>query len=237
MSAAIPAQVTTYTCRSFALPADKPYHIVSAKAYVDPNTAKYVHHYIAYLCKYEQGNANNYAYKYMSGAGQCGSPIGSSTSGCSMVFYVWAGGVGELRLPEVAGFPVGPETNHVVLEVHYNNPDLDVGKIDNSGIDIVYTPTLRQHEAATLVLGDPLVRLGSIPALTAAHHVETTCPSECTNLWPHDINVIGSFLHMHMAGKSMWTSQWRAGSRVGTYTNRYITQSLKKTPCFFKNPH
>lgn len=211
----IPAVETTYNCKSFALPTDRPYHAVSVQAVINPSSAAYVHHFIAYLCKYAD-TTGNYPKAYQNTAGTCSSPIGVSTSGCSMVLYVWASGVQELRLPAAAGYPINPNTNYLVLEVHYNNPSATTGIVDSSGVQIVYTPTLRTYEAATLVLGDPLVQFPALAANTANQHLEAGCPSTCTNGWPHDITVIGSFLHMHMHGKRMWTSQWRGGNRVQT---------------------
>jgi hypothetical protein len=215
----IPAQQTTYACKSFELPNDVDYHIVSIESTVSAASAEYVHHFLAYLCTYEFNNSMNYAYTYQN-ASQCPSPIGSPVAGCSMVLYTWASGVGELRLPAAAGFRVSGSTNYILLEVHYNNPSLRSGVRDSSGIKVIYTPTLREHDAATLVLGDPLVQFPPINPGQEADHREASCPSECTSSWPHDINVFGSLLHMHMHGRSMWTTQWRNGSRIGSYSNR-----------------
>lgn len=88
----IPQQETTYACRAFALPSDKPYHAIAIDAVIDTDTAAYVHHFLVYLCKYEN-TPSNYPNTFSNTAGSCGSPIGVSGSGCSMVAYVWAAGI------------------------------------------------------------------------------------------------------------------------------------------------
>ena len=39
-------------------------------------------------------------------------------------------------------------------QVHYDNKDLDAGKIDRSGFRIYYTEVLRAHDAGMLDMGD-----------------------------------------------------------------------------------
>ena len=39
------------------------------------------------------------------------------------------------------------------IEIHYNNPELEEIKSDNSGLNIFYTSELREHEAMTLTVG------------------------------------------------------------------------------------
>jgi hypothetical protein len=42
-----------------------------------------------------------------------------------------------------------------LLEVHYNNPENKAGLRDATGVEIAYSPTLRQHDVGVLVLGAP----------------------------------------------------------------------------------
>lgn len=57
--------------------------------------------------------------------------------------------------PEEAGLSIGgPDFNpYVMLEVHYNNPELHQGVIDSSGIRLVLTETLRKYDAGVIELG------------------------------------------------------------------------------------
>ena len=57
--------------------------------------------------------------------------------------------------PVDAGLSIGgPGFNyHVMLEVHYNNPELQAGTIDSSGIQFFLTKTLRKYDAGVIELG------------------------------------------------------------------------------------
>lgn len=57
--------------------------------------------------------------------------------------------------PEEAGLPIGgPGFNrHVMLEIHYNNPELRAGTVDSSGVRFVMTKSLRKYDAGVIELG------------------------------------------------------------------------------------
>lgn len=57
--------------------------------------------------------------------------------------------------PEETGLSIGgPDFNpHIMLEVHYNNPELHKGVIDSSGIRFFLTKTLRKYDAGVIELG------------------------------------------------------------------------------------
>lgn len=69
--------------------------------------------------------------------------------------------------PEEVGLSVGGEgfNPFVMLEVHYNNPDLESGKIDASGIRFHLTKTLRQYDAGVMELGLEYTDKMAIPPL------------------------------------------------------------------------
>ena len=74
------------------------------------------------------------------------------------------------------------DIQHIVLEIHYDNPGSVAGQIDNSGVILYYTDTdnARANDASTVVLGDPLVTFPTIPAGASLHHIEGVCPESCT---------------------------------------------------------
>ena len=67
----------------------------------------------------------------------------------------WAMGADAFVYPEEAGLPIGGEkfNRHVMLEVHYNNPELQSGHVDSSGINFVFTKSLRKYDAGVIELG------------------------------------------------------------------------------------
>jgi len=57
--------------------------------------------------------------------------------------------------PEEAGLSIGGVdfNPYIMLEVHYNNPELHQGVVDSSGIRLVLTKTLRKYDAGVIELG------------------------------------------------------------------------------------
>ena len=109
--------------------------------------------------------------------------------------------------------------------MHYDNPALATGLVDNFGFDMLYVNTLREHDAGGMTLGDPTLRMavknnnlpswlpvswpyesGNLaPGETSLLHRQSSCPSECTSSLSQPITVFGSNLHMHTAGQKMYT--------------------------------
>jgi len=144
--------------------------------------------------------------------GECLSPIGIPFSGCSSLLYEWAMGVKEMTLPAEAGFRMGygqGTFQYIVIEMHFDNPEDLAGIVDNSGVRIHYTSELRKYDAGSMTLGDPYIGFPDILPGIAAHPVEATCPSQCTEIFSHDIEVFASGLHMHASGRRMWTTHYR----------------------------
>lgn len=67
----------------------------------------------------------------------------------------WAMGADAFVYPEEAGLSIGGTdfNPYIMLEVHYNNPELHEGVIDSSGIRFVLTKTLRKYDAGVIELG------------------------------------------------------------------------------------
>lgn len=56
--------------------------------------------------------------------------------------------------------------------------------------------------------------LPDIPAGQSAYHTEITCPTECTDLLPHDIYVFSDYFHMHEIGKSGFSWIHRGDEKI-----------------------
>jgi len=137
--------------------------------------------------------------------------------------YGWAVGGNPLILPQEAGIRMGASRNAVkyfILEIHYDNPNREAGHVDQSGVKIYFTRNLRQYDAGTLMLGNIDTREGPIPPRLPFFHVESSCPSECTQKWPHSINVFADFQHMHNVGKMIWSTVHRDGERLPGFMSR-----------------
>lgn len=207
----IPNTKTTYGCRYFDLssvisPIDDR-HITAVDVVLDPGTSALVHHLLVHVCSSAQTQWNSME--------KCISPTGTV---CNTLVYAWAVGGGPLIVPQEAGFRMGTSADdiqHIVLEIHYDNPALVSGRADDSGVVVYYTNSTnaRANDASTVVLGDPFVTFPSIPAATGLHHLEGVCPGSCTKkrLGNATLNVFGSFLHMHSFGRQIYTSKTSAG--------------------------
>ncbi len=129
---------------------------------------------------------------------------GDDCSGTDSI--IWVGGVNFYEeLPADVGMSFNRFKSFRV-QVHYDNPTLESGLKDNSGVRIWLDANARQHEAGTLQLGDPSVALSR----NGGHHIEPgksfwefKCPSSVTQDW-HEITVFSQILHMHQLGDAMY---------------------------------
>ncbi|EYC18681.1 hypothetical protein Aduo_018565 [Ancylostoma duodenale] len=71
--------------------------------------------------------------------------MSATARSCSHVIAAWAMGEGPIYFPPEAGLPLGGEDgkNYIKVEIHYNNPGLISGVVDNSGFELVVTTELR----------------------------------------------------------------------------------------------
>ena len=138
-------KITTYACQSFTFPTDKERHIVALRPI---GVTKYNHHAILHICTdnaYFSDHTSPQLCSYHAdneacpggpdgGSGsQCqgSSPLGSGSAQCAGLMWSWAVGMGDFILPPEAGLRTGAsQISHVVLEIHYDNPDLTTGVID-----------------------------------------------------------------------------------------------------------
>jgi len=179
------------------LPADKKYHIVSYRPIITPGNEYLVHHMVLYGCPTVHPNNQTY---------ECGmAPID-----CSEVIIAWSigqGGTawsGDFALPFGAGI-----MEYVYLQMHYNNPSMVKNLRDSSGLELVYTPTLREHDIGLLVLAGNIRGL-NIPA-RSTYTQKLECPSQCTQHMKKPVTIVNYFPHMHMIGKKMWVQHIRDG--------------------------
>lgn len=216
---AVPAKRTTYACRSVHIPiptgsADR--HVIKMEPILDP-TNQLAHHMLIHICA--NVSATSYVNRYYQSPQQCVSPVGDANGACFSLLYSWAIGIDSLILPKEAGYRMGYSEQafqYVVIEIHYDNPGLVAGLVDNSGFRIYYTEQLRKYDAGTLTIGDALVKFPNIPPGSPSNPYEASCPSECTNKFTGELHVFADFLHMHALGKQIWTTQHRNGEFVRT---------------------
>ncbi|XP_026175237.1 DBH-like monooxygenase protein 2 homolog isoform X2 [Mastacembelus armatus] len=205
----IPPVKTYYHCKVMSFPTLTTKHHIYQ---IEPAIENYdiVHHLLLYKCPpfVTQG----YSKPCYSG------DIGDV---CFGVVAVWGVGGGVFDLPEHAGLPVGGEPTPVFyrLEVHYNNPSLQTGRTDSSGLRLHYTNRLRQYDAGILTTG--VLMLSSleytIPPKTPSFHTYGVCNtslfSPLMNPVP-EFHVFAVMLHTHLAGRRIRVGHYRNGKQI-----------------------
>ena len=139
-------------------------------------------------------------------------------SQCKKVLAAWAIGAGPFSYPPDAGLAIGGPQFHqyVMLEVHYNNPELRPGIVDSSGIKFHLTPQLRKYDAGIMELGLIYNNWMAVPPGADMFTLAGVCVGQCTGvgLPGGGIMVFGSQLHTHGAGRRVETTVVRRNTGV-----------------------
>ncbi|XP_065570089.1 dopamine beta-hydroxylase-like isoform X4 [Artemia franciscana] len=227
-NAVIPPKETTYWCRVQKIPEvfkDK-HHVIQFEANIQAENEGVVHHIEVFYCEVAE-TANLPLY-----SGPCdGTERPQTTQACKRVIAAWAMGAGPFSYPKEAGQTFGGSSfsRYIMLEVHYNNPRLKKGIVDNSGIRLYYTKKLRKHDAGIIELGLEYTDKMAIPPLQEEFVLSGYCVPECTavGLPQNGITVFGSQLHTHLTGKRVMTRHIRNGRELPP-----LNQDLHYSPHF-----
>jgi len=165
-------------------------------------SAKFVHHYV------------------VSGSRDV-APSDEECSDAMDLVYVWAPGDGEFVLPEFLGASIFGEDGFqgFNIEIHYDNPELEEGVVDSSGVEFFYSTTVREVELGVLQVGDPFVTLNGHSVGEGYNVHQFDCPSSCSGLYLADgepVTVLREYLHMHAVGARMTNEQIRNDDVVRT---------------------
>ena len=101
------------------------------------------------------------------------------------------------------------------LEIHYNNPWLDTGVVDTSGVRLYYTSKKREHDMGILSLGDPFLGLMDSFVGNGLSSHQFDCPASCSSTsLNQSVTVVLEYLHMHKTGTSMSNYHMRGDGNV-----------------------
>ncbi|CAH4028352.1 unnamed protein product [Pieris brassicae] len=209
----VPTSDTTYWCKVVKLPefvTDKVHHIIRFESKITKGNEGLVHHMEVFYC---DANPQQEIPLY---EGNCfASDRPETTKVCSKVKAAWAMGAPPFVYPKEAGLPLGgtAANKYVMLEVHYNNPEVKDDWIDSSGITLHLTANRRQYDAAIMELGLEYTDKMAIPGGQKAFPLTGYCIPQCTGvgLPRQGIVVFGSQLHTHLTGVAVWTRHFRQG--------------------------
>ena len=182
----------------------KYHHIVRFDGIVSPKSEGVVHHMELFHCDVKPDT------KILPYNNECTSeqkPM--NLTSCRRVIGAWALGATNFTYPNEAGGLIGgPDTSpYLVLEVHFNNPYLKKGIVDQSGIRIYYTSKRRNSDAGIMEVGLEYNPKNSIPPKASAFRLSGYCLGGCTqaSLPSTGITVFASQLHTHLTGVQVFT--------------------------------
>ncbi|GLC36508.1 hypothetical protein PLESTM_000454600 [Pleodorina starrii] len=152
---------------------------------------------------------------------------------CSTFYLGWAPGQDERNFPLTVGLPIGEsDSTYFSLQVHYNNPNGVSGRVDDSGFTLLYTPKLRQYDAAVLTVGQRAITIP--PGAPDFRLQPNVCPSTCTSRLRAPLRLLYSGLHMHTLGRSIVTQHIRNGTELPPVGSKqfydYNFQSVNPVP-------
>ncbi|KAI8510790.1 hypothetical protein Bbelb_117060 [Branchiostoma belcheri] len=181
----VPAyQDTTYWCQVFELPelASK-HHIIKFEPIISPGSEGVVHHLIIYTCT--RNRSVTFLPQEHPGH-ECRTPnmprdwylcLGGS------MLAAWGIGAEPMTYPAHVGYPIGDAdgSRYVLLEQHYDNPQLVSGIRDSSGLRLTVTPELRDNDLGVFEVGMPPIKHHVIPPHAEEFKSAGFCNPNCLN--------------------------------------------------------
>ncbi|XP_078694608.1 DBH-like monooxygenase protein 1 homolog [Branchiostoma floridae x Branchiostoma belcheri] len=207
----VPAdQDTTYWCRVFELPelAGK-HHMIKYEPIITPGNEGVVHHLLIYSC--QKDSSVTFLPQEHPGH-QCYTPnMPRDWYPCygGSLLAAWAIGAEAMAYPAHVGFPIGDvdDSRYVLVEMHYDNPQLASGIRDSSGLRLTLTPELRDHDMGILEVGVLVNKHHVVPPSAEGFVSAGFCNPNCLNAFLEElgepIHIIGLELHSHLLGVKM----------------------------------
>nr|CAH7713214.1 unnamed protein product [Callosobruchus chinensis] len=217
----VPSVETTYWCHVFKLPDEfsRKHHIYQYESHIQDSSRGVVHHMEVFHC---ETNAKEDIPLY---AGDCfAKDRPPKTQVCKRVLAAWAMGAPPFTYPEEASLPIGGENfnPYIMLEVHYNNPELRSDVVDSSGIRFHVSSKLKKMDAGVIELGLEYTDKMAIPPGQEQFPLSGYCTSACTSMGlpPDGITIFGSQLHTHLTGTRVITRHFDSNGKELPELNR-----------------
>ncbi|XP_047468824.1 DBH-like monooxygenase protein 1 [Penaeus chinensis] len=210
---------TLYWCKMYKIPRlARKNHIIGYVPVIQKGNEKHVHHILLYECHVSDSERHFEKWLDVEGAQCYGPNMPVSWYKCNAPLIAWAVGSEGEMFPEHAGFPLGEEhggATYLMMEIHYDNPQLRKGVADGSGLRILHTERTRAHDAGVLQLGHYVTPLEVIPPrmnwLTVGH-----CSADCLadRLPAEGVRVFQGVLHAHVLGREINLRHIRDGQEL-----------------------
>ncbi|XP_030638796.1 DBH-like monooxygenase protein 1 homolog [Chanos chanos] len=208
----VPQKDTTYWCQLFKIPqVRKKHHVIRIEPLVQRGHESLVHHILLYQCDSSLNESD------LNLGHECYHPnMPNSFITCETVVFAWAIGGEGFTYPPHVGLSIGTAIDpvYVLMEVHYDNPFLQKGVLDSSGLRLFYTTTLRRYDAGVIETGVWVSLYHMLPPGMDEYVTEGHCTRECLqesldSEMPEGIQVFAVLLHAHLAGRAIRTRHFR----------------------------
>ncbi|XP_058612117.1 DBH-like monooxygenase protein 1 homolog isoform X2 [Onychostoma macrolepis] len=208
----VPHKDTTYWCQIFKFPElKKKHHIIRIEPKIQKGHENLVHHILLYQC---DSNLNK---SEIDRGHECYHPnMPDSFFTCETVLFAWAIGGEGFTYPPHVGMSMGTSIDpvYVQMEIHFDNPSLQRGIVDSSGLRLYYSPSLRRYDAGVIETGVWVSLYHMLPPGMQDYITEGHCTQECLqesldSEMPSGIHVFAVLLHAHLAGRAIRARHFR----------------------------
>ncbi|KAH3790318.1 hypothetical protein DPMN_168516 [Dreissena polymorpha] len=180
----IPPVRTYYVCQQFEISDDLTLHVTRFEPIINSSA---IHHMLLFGCEFDMETRSPH-------------PCIGLDYRCRSWMVKWDVGMeGVIDMPDVAGVRIGKGSfKYLLLQIHWNNPQLRGDLTDQSGFRLHVTTRLRPYDVGNVQIGQNKI---NIPGMTSSTAVSGTCPGLCTQLMlPAPIHLTEVYLHMHGLG-------------------------------------
>ncbi|CAL8068679.1 unnamed protein product [Orchesella dallaii] len=209
----IPERETTYWCTWHRAPTNTKQHIIGFDtAFPTDQDRQHVHHLLIHRCHAPPGIDPDDLFEGPSNTGgsECyyyDTPNPLPLQYCRETMHVWGVGGRPFFFPDHVGLAMSENgTEYIVLQVHYDNPELRSDLNVTLTLQAFYTDEVREHDVSMLGIGQQIPAATSIisPPNTRGHATVGICPSACTEkgLQGQEVNILAGWLHTHTTGSA-----------------------------------
>ncbi|XP_058125969.1 MOXD1 homolog 2-like [Anopheles ziemanni] len=208
---------TLHWCKMFKLnDINRKHHLIRYEPVFDSATsASFVYHMILHEC---QGSSPELEIMSRENGSPCYKADRSILT-CNSIVAAWTRGSEGFSFPSQVGYPLeSNQARFYLMETHYSLSAGDYGwpsepkaMVDNSGLKLFYTSTLRSHDAGVLSIGmDPnwrhIIPPGQDHVVSEGH-----CVGDCTQrAFPRDgVHFFAVMMRTHQIGRQIKLRQIR----------------------------
>ncbi|XP_052441790.1 DBH-like monooxygenase protein 1 homolog [Carassius gibelio] len=208
----VPHKDTTYWCQIFKFPElKKKHHIIRIEPMIQKGHENLVHHILLYQCDSDLNESE------INRGHECYHPnMPDSFFTCETVLFAWAIGGEGFTYPPHVGMSIGTSIDpvYVQMEIHFDNPSIQRGIVDSSGLRLYYSPSLRRYDAGVIETGVWVSLYHMLPPGMQDYITEGHCTQECLqesldSEMPSGIHVFAVLLHAHLAGRAIRARHFR----------------------------